>query len=164
RCRRCLESRRIARAGTGCARGCDRARNHDQRRRRRPRQSVRVHGDGDQLSACLRPRERVDVGLQLPSRILSPTSSPMHEPPLSAEREARRRSILQAAIETFAQQGFSAARTRDIAAHAGVAEGTIYLYFDSKDELLLTAFRETVREFSASVERLLDDPRPLVER
>ena len=73
-----------------------------------------------------------------------------------AEREARRRAILQAAIETFAQQGFAAARTRDIAAHAGVAEGTIDLYFDSKDELLLTAFRETVKEFSASVERLLE--------
>lgn len=88
----------------------------------------------------------------------------MQGPPLSAEREARRRSILQAAIETFAEQGFAAARTRDIAARAGVAEGTIYLYFDSKDELLLTAFRETVREFSASVERLLEDARPFRER
>lgn len=88
----------------------------------------------------------------------------MHDPPLSADREARRLSILQAAIETFAQQGFVASRTRDIAARAGVAEGTIYLYFESKDELLLTAFRETVREFSASVERLLDDPRPFAER
>jgi TetR/AcrR family transcriptional regulator, fatty acid metabolism regulator protein len=88
----------------------------------------------------------------------------MQEAPLSAEREARRRSILQAAVETFAQQGFAASRTRDIAARAGVAEGTIYLYFDSKDELLLTAFRETVNEFSASLGRLLDDPRPFVER
>lgn len=86
------------------------------------------------------------------------------EQPLSAEREARRRSILQAAVDVFAQQGFTAARTRDIAAHAGIAEGTIYLYFDSKDELLLTAFRETVGEFSASIGRLLEDPRPFVER
>lgn len=88
----------------------------------------------------------------------------MQESPLSAEREARRRSILQAAIETFAQQGFAASRTRDIAARAGVAEGTIYLYFDSKDELLLTAFREMVNEFAASLDRLLEDPRPFVER
>ena len=85
----------------------------------------------------------------------------MHEQPLSAEREARRRSILQAAIEIFAQHGFAAARTRDIAARAGVAEGTIYLYFESKDELLLTAFRDTVTEFSASVGRLLEDPRSI---
>lgn len=88
----------------------------------------------------------------------------MHDLSRSAEREARRRTILQAAIETFAQQGFSASRTRDIAARAGVAEGTIYLYFESKDELLLTAFRETVHEFSSSVATLLEDPRPLVER
>jgi TetR/AcrR family transcriptional regulator, fatty acid metabolism regulator protein len=88
----------------------------------------------------------------------------MLESPLSAEREARRRSILQAAIETFAQQGFAASRTRDIAARAGVAEGTIYLYFDSKDELLLTAFRDTVNEFAASLGRLLHDPRPFAER
>jgi TetR/AcrR family fatty acid metabolism transcriptional regulator len=89
---------------------------------------------------------------------------PMQDLPLSAEREARRRAILDAAIETFAQQGFVAARTRDIAAHAGVAEGTIYLYFDSKDELLLTAFRDTVNEFSASVGKLLDDPEPFLDR
>lgn len=88
----------------------------------------------------------------------------MDDLPLSAERQVRRRAILQAAIETFAQQGFVASRTRDIAARAGVAEGTIYLYFESKDELLLTAFRETVNEFSASVGSLLDDPRPFVER
>jgi TetR/AcrR family transcriptional regulator, fatty acid metabolism regulator protein len=88
----------------------------------------------------------------------------MSELPLSAEREARRRTILQAAIEVFAQQGFAAARTRDIAARAGIAEGTIYLYFESKDELLLTAFRETVDEFSRWVRALLDDPRPFRER
>jgi TetR/AcrR family fatty acid metabolism transcriptional regulator len=88
----------------------------------------------------------------------------MTELPLSAEREARRRAILQAAIEVFAQQGFAAARTRDIAARAGIAEGTIYLYFESKDELLLTAFRETVDEFSRSVLSLLDDPRPFAQR
>lgn len=88
----------------------------------------------------------------------------MVDQPLSAEREARRRSILDAAVEVFAQQGFVAARTRDIAAHAGIAEGTIYLYFDSKDELLLTAFRESVEEFSASIGRLLDDGRPFAER
>jgi TetR/AcrR family fatty acid metabolism transcriptional regulator len=88
----------------------------------------------------------------------------MTEPPLSAERRARRQAILQAAIEVFAQQGFAAARTRDIAAHAGIAEGTIYLYFESKDELLLTAFRETVDDFSRSVRALLDDPRAFRER
>lgn len=88
----------------------------------------------------------------------------MADAPLTSEREARKRSILQAAIETFAENGFAASRTREIAARAGIAEGTIYLYFESKDDLLLTAFREAVSEFSASVERLLADECPFLDR
>jgi TetR/AcrR family transcriptional regulator, fatty acid metabolism regulator protein len=88
----------------------------------------------------------------------------MSEPPLSGGREARRRQILNAAIETFAEQGFFAARTRDIAASAGVAEGTIYLYFDGKDDLLLSAFREKVDEFSASAAPLLESDLAFPER
>jgi TetR/AcrR family transcriptional regulator, fatty acid metabolism regulator protein len=79
-------------------------------------------------------------------------------------RTAKRRQILAAAIRIFAEQGFFASRTRDIAAAAGVAEGTIYLYFDGKDDLLLTAFREKVAEFSASVGPLLEMPARFPER
>lgn len=88
----------------------------------------------------------------------------MIDPPLSEERAAKRRQILSSAIEIFAEQGFFAARTREIAAAAGVAEGTIYLYFDGKDDLLLTAFREKVQEFSSSIAPLLADPAPFPER
>lgn len=88
----------------------------------------------------------------------------MNEPPLSESRAAKRRQILDAAIDIFADQGFFAARTRDIAASAGVAEGTIYLYFDGKDDLLLTAFRERVEEFSSSVAPLLGADTPFEER
>ena len=83
---------------------------------------------------------------------------------LTSEREAKRRAILQSAIATFAEHGFVASRTRDIAAGAGVAEGTIYLYFESKDDLLLTAFRERVSEFCDSVQHLLSAPLPFQER
>lgn len=88
----------------------------------------------------------------------------MDDLPLSSERAARRRAILDAAIQTFAQHGFFASRTREIAARAGVAEGTLYLYFESKDDLLLTAFRESVREFSAAARMLLQDEMTLPER
>jgi TetR/AcrR family transcriptional regulator, fatty acid metabolism regulator protein len=88
----------------------------------------------------------------------------MRDPPLSSARAARRRAILDAAIETFAEHGFHASRTREIAARAGVAEGTIYLYFESKDDLLLTAFRERVREFSESARSLLAEPLTFGER
>lgn len=67
-------------------------------------------------------------------------------------------------MRTFAEHGFARAKTRDIAAGAGVAEGTIYLYFEGKDDLLLTAFREQVRDFSEAVGRLLSERLPFAER
>jgi len=51
--------------------------------------------------------------------------------------------ILKAAIKVFAQRGFSRARTAVIAREARVAEGTIYNYFKSKDDLILTIFEQT---------------------
>jgi len=50
--------------------------------------------------------------------------------------------ILEAAIRVFAQKGFHAARISDVADEAGVADGTIYLYFKNKDDLLLSIFEE----------------------
>lgn len=88
----------------------------------------------------------------------------MSEPHLNHERAARRRAILDSAIRTFAEHGFFASRTREIAAGAGVAEGTIYLYFESKDDLLLTAFRERVQEFVESARSALDSPLPFPDR
>jgi len=50
--------------------------------------------------------------------------------------EARRAQILQGAAQVFAQKGFHKATTREIAGAAGISEGTIYNYFDSKRDLL----------------------------
>jgi TetR/AcrR family fatty acid metabolism transcriptional regulator len=83
---------------------------------------------------------------------------------LTESKEARRRAILASAVRVFAEHGFFAARIRDIAAGAGVAEGTIYLYFDGKDDLLLTAFRDKVAEFVASVRDVLPSHAPFEER
>lgn len=88
----------------------------------------------------------------------------MPERPLPESREARRRAILESAVRVFAEHGFFAARIRDIAAGAGVAEGTIYLYFDGKDDLLLTAFRDKVEEFCASAREALAPSLPFEER
>jgi AcrR family transcriptional regulator len=51
--------------------------------------------------------------------------------------EARRAQILDAAATVFAEKGFHRATTKEIAGVAGVSEGTIYNYFDSKDDLLI---------------------------
>jgi AcrR family transcriptional regulator len=51
--------------------------------------------------------------------------------------EARRNQILDAAASVFAEKGYHRATTKHIASEAGVAEGTIYNYFDSKGDLLI---------------------------
>jgi AcrR family transcriptional regulator len=51
--------------------------------------------------------------------------------------EARRNQILDAAAAVFGEKGFHRTTTKDIAGRAGIAEGTIYNYFDSKDDLLI---------------------------
>lgn len=84
--------------------------------------------------------------------------------PSRNDREVKRRAILDAAVREFAEHGFPASRIRDIAAEAGVAEGTIYLYFEGKDDLLLTAFREKVDEFCAAVGSILSSSAPFEER
>ena len=68
-----------------------------------------------------------------------------------AEPAARRDAILDAALTVFAERGFEAARLDDVAAQAGVAKGTLYLYFKDKEAL----FEEVVRSAASPiVERL----------
>ena len=55
------------------------------------------------------------------------------------QREVRRQQILDAALAVFSQKGYQAANVSDVAAEAGVSQGTIYWYFDSKEDLLTAA-------------------------
>lgn len=56
--------------------------------------------------------------------------------PIRRRKHARPQELLDAALGLFIEKGFAAARTDEIAARAGVCKGTLYLYFDSKQELL----------------------------
>jgi TetR/AcrR family fatty acid metabolism transcriptional regulator len=60
-------------------------------------------------------------------------------------REDRRQAIIDAAVVVFARKGFFGAKVSEIAEAAGVADGTIYLYFKSKDELLISLFEEKMQ-------------------
>src|ERR1044072_1399790 len=64
------------------------------------------------------------------------------EPPPAPKRDA----ILRAAIDTFAERGYFNAQVADVARAAGVAAGTVYLYFKSKDDLLVSIFERSMRE------------------
>jgi AcrR family transcriptional regulator len=55
----------------------------------------------------------------------------------TADRETRRAAIVAAATETFAERGVTRATVSDIVRRAGVAQGTFYLYFPSKEDVLL---------------------------
>lgn len=68
---------------------------------------------------------------------------------------ARREAILAAAIDVFAERGFFAAQVADVASRAGVAAGTVYLYFKNKDDLLASIFDRTVRNALEQVRNLL---------
>jgi TetR/AcrR family transcriptional regulator, cholesterol catabolism regulator len=61
---------------------------------------------------------------------------------LTPKQEARRRRVMQAALELGAEGGYDAVQMREVAATANVALGTIYRYFSSKDHLLAAAMAE----------------------
>jgi len=62
------------------------------------------------------------------------------------DRPDKREAILRAAIDVFAGRGFFNSQVADVARAAGVAAGTVYLYFRSKDDLLVSIFERSVRE------------------
>jgi AcrR family transcriptional regulator len=61
-------------------------------------------------------------------------------------KQARPGEILDAALAVFAEKGFAAARMEDIAVHAGVTKGTIYLYFPSKEEVFKSLARQHITD------------------
>ena len=63
--------------------------------------------------------------------------------------------IIDAAVRVFARKGYWSSRVRDIAREAGIAAGTIYLYFPNKEEILITLFREKGAEFVSALWRAI---------
>jgi len=59
----------------------------------------------------------------------------------------KREAILRAAIKVFARKGYFNSKVADIAGEAGIADGTVYLYFKSKDEILHSIFDRAMAEF-----------------
>jgi len=58
----------------------------------------------------------------------------------------KRDAILRAAIDVFAERGYFNAQVADVARAAGVAAGTVYLYFKNKDDLLVSIFDRSMRD------------------
>lgn len=79
----------------------------------------------------------------------------------------KREAILRAATRVFAGNGYFNSKVADIASAAGVADGTVYLYFKSKEEILHSIFDRTMEETIAEGRKQLEaitDPREKLRR
>lgn len=79
----------------------------------------------------------------------------------------KREAILRAATRVFARSGYFNSKVADIARAAGVADGTVYLYFKSKEEILHSVFDRSMDEAITEVRRQLEaitDPREKLRR
>ncbi|MDQ3281081.1 MAG: TetR family transcriptional regulator [Acidobacteriota bacterium] len=77
---------------------------------------------------------------------------------------SKRERILRAAVDVFAEHGYFNAKVAQIAKAAGVADGTIYLYFDGKEDVLVTIFREHTRNYLHSLEQSMSNVNRADER
>jgi AcrR family transcriptional regulator len=77
------------------------------------------------------------------------------EPRFERRKEARPGEILDAALELFVEKGFAATRLEDVAQLAGVSKGTVYLYFDSKEELFKSVIRSGIVRAIEEAEQML---------
>jgi len=85
-----------------------------------------------------------------------------HAPVIPQESDAfrgtsKRERILRASVDVFAEHGYFNAKVAQIAKAAGVADGTIYLYFNGKEDLLITIFREHTRHYIEALEQRMAD-------
>src|SRR5512134_612954 len=78
------------------------------------------------------------------------------EPRFERRKEARPGEILDAALDLFVERGYATTRLDDVAQRAGVSKGTVYLYFDSKEDL----FKAVVR---SGIVRAIEDAEQRVE-
>lgn len=87
---------------------------------------------------------------------------PKNEPSFSSsggrtrKGTGKRERILRAAIKVFARKGFYATKVSEIAKAAGVADGTIYLYFKNKDDVLISIFEDRITKLLAVLRKEID--------
>jgi AcrR family transcriptional regulator len=70
--------------------------------------------------------------------------APAEHAPRQRRKEARPQELLDAALALFVEKGYAATRTDEVAQHAGVSKGTLYLYYPSKEELFKAVVRQNL--------------------
>ena len=74
-------------------------------------------------------------------------------PKWNRRKDARPAEIIEAAVEVFAEHGFAAAKLADVATRAGVVKGTLYRYFDTKEDLFRAVVQHVVEIHLRSIEQ-----------
>jgi len=77
-------------------------------------------------------------------------------PPPEAPEQARKATILRAAVDIFASKGYHGCRIADVAKKAGVAYGLVYHYFKNKDELLQAVFQQSSEWLFTNLKSIVD--------
>lgn len=72
------------------------------------------------------------------------------------KNDDKHKKIMQAALKIFARKGFYTSRVSEIAKEAGVADGTIYLYFKNKDDILISIFEEEMEKMIKDMKEEID--------
>ncbi len=83
---------------------------------------------------------------------------------MKLKKEEKKRKIIDAAIKIFARNGYFNSRVSEIAKEAGVADGTIYIYFSSKEELLSAIFDEALQVFVEESKNILKEIKDPIEK
>lgn len=74
------------------------------------------------------------------------------------------KQIVDAAVIVIAENGYHQAQVSKIAKEAGVADGTIYLYFKNKEDILISVFREKMAIFVENIKEILKKDLPIAEK
>ena len=84
--------------------------------------------------------------------------------PFAVKEDNKHRKILRAAVKVFSEKGFYNSRVADIAKEANVADGTIYLYFKNKDDILISLFEEEFGEIVSNMRQELEKERDALQK
>jgi AcrR family transcriptional regulator len=85
------------------------------------------------------------------------TSSPKTKTRWERRKDARPQELLAAALDLFVERGFAATRLDDVATRAGVSKGTLYLYFENKEELFKAVVRGNMVPLLDEAETIIDN-------
>ena len=76
---------------------------------------------------------------------------------ITERKEAKRERILDAAVLEIARRGYYGTTVSAIARRAGVADGTIYLYFKNKEDVLVSIFERAMQQFNDQARRIMEE-------